>query len=277
MSGLPYLYTISGFAVGLLVGMTGIGGGSLMTPILILLFGIHPAAAVGTDLLHAAATKTAGSIAHGLKGSIDWTVVRRLAIGSVPMTVVTIAAMSRFDVNGNTGRNLVNAVLTVALIATAIALVFRGRIIARYADRLARLAPQQVATLTILVGAMLGTLVSLSSVGAGAIGVTCLLLLYPKLPAVKIVGSDIAHAVPLTLVAGLGHWLLGSVDFQIFGLLILGSVPGILLGSYAAVRLPEPALRLVLAATLLVVAAKLSFGLVTPPANVMAVDAQGRH
>jgi len=277
MSGLPYLYTISGFAVGLLVGITGIGGGSLMTPILILLFGIHPAAAVGTDLLHAAATKTAGSIAHGLKGSIDWTVVRRLAIGSVPMTVVTIAAMSRFDVNGNTGRNLVNAVLTVALIATAIALVFRGRIIARYADRLARLAPQQVATLTILVGAMLGTLVSLSSVGAGAIGVTCLLLLYPKLPAVKIVGSDIAHAVPLTLVAGLGHWLLGSVDFQIFGLLILGSVPGILLGSYAAVRLPEPALRLVLAATLLVVAAKLSFGLVTPPANVMAVDAQGRH
>jgi uncharacterized protein len=214
---------------------------------------------------------------HGLKGSIDWTVVRRLAIGSVPMTIVTIAAMSMFDINGNTGRNLVNAVLTVALVATAIALVFRGRIVARYADRLGRLAPQRVATLTILVGAVLGTLVSLSSVGAGAIGVTCLLLLYPKLPAVKVVGSDIAHAVPLTLVAGLGHWLLGSFDVQVFGLLILGSVPGIVLGSYAAVRLPEPALRLVLAATLLVVAAKLSLGLVTPPANVMAVDAQGRH
>ena len=277
MSALPYLYTISGFAVGLLVGMTGVGGGSLMTPILILLFGIHPAAAVGTDLLHAAATKTAGSIVHGLKGSIDWTVVRRLAIGSVPMTIVTIAAMSMFDINGNTGRNLVNAVLTVALVATAIALVFRGRILARYADRLGRLAPPQVATLTIVVGAVLGTVVSLSSVGAGAIGVTCLLLLYPRLPSVKIVGSDIAHAVPLTLVAGLGHWLLGSFDFQVFGLLILGSVPGILLGSHAAVRLPEPALRLVLAATLLVVAAKLSLGLVTAPANVMAVDAQGRH
>jgi uncharacterized protein len=277
MSALPYLYTISGFAVGLLVGMTGIGGGSLMTPILILLFGIHPAAAVGTDLLHAAATKTAGSVVHGLKGSIDWTVVRRLAVGSVPMTIVTVAAMSLFDVNGNIGRNLVNAVLTLALIATAIALVFRGRIVARYSDRLGRLAPQRVATLTIVVGAALGTLVSLSSVGAGAIGVTCLLLLYPKLPAVKIVGSDIAHAVPLTLVAGLGHWLLGSVDFQIFGLLILGSVPGIVLGSYAAVRLPEPALRLVLAATLLVVAAKLSLGLVTPPANVVAGDTQGQH
>ncbi len=277
MSGVAYLYTISGFAVGMLVGMTGVGGGSLMTPILILLFGIHPATAVGTDLLHAAATKTAGSIVHGFKGSIDWRVVRRLAIGSVPMTVVTIAAMSMFDINGNTGRTLVNAVLTIALVATAIALVFRGRIITRYAETLARLAPQRVSRLTILVGAVLGTLVSLSSVGAGAIGVTCLLLLYPKLPAVKIVGSDIAHAVPLTLVAGLGHWLLGSFDLQIFGLLILGSVPGILLGSYAAVRLPEPALRLVLAATLLVVAAKLSFGLVAPPANVMAVDAQGRH
>jgi uncharacterized membrane protein YfcA len=274
---IAYLYTISGFAVGLLVGMTGVGGGALMTPILILLFGIHPAAAVGTDLLHAAATKTAGSVVHGLKGSIDWTVVRRLAMGSVPMTVVTIAAMSALDINGAAGRNLVNAVLTLALIATAIALVFRGRIVARYADRLGHLAPRRVAALTVAVGAVLGTIVSLSSVGAGAIGVTCLLLLYPRLPAVKIVGSDIAHAVPLTFVAGVGHWFLGSVDFQIFALLILGSVPGILLGSYAAVRLPETALRVVLAATLLVVAAKLSFGLFTPQSNVVAVETQDRH
>ena len=274
---IAYLYTISGFAVGLLVGMTGVGGGALMTPILILLFGIHPAAAVGTDLLHAAATKTAGSVVHGLKGSIDWSVVRRLATGSVPMTVVTIAAMSALDINGAAGRNLVNAVLTLALIATAIALVFRGRIVARYADRLGRLAPKQVVALTVAVGAVLGTIVSLSSVGAGAIGVTCLLLLYPRLPAVKIVGSDIAHAVPLTFVAGIGHWFLGSVDFQVFALLILGSVPGILLGSYAAVRLPETALRVVLAATLLVVAAKLSFGLFTPPSNVVAVETQGQR
>jgi uncharacterized membrane protein YfcA len=227
--------------------------------------------------LHAAATKTAGSIVHGLKGTIDWTVVRRLAMGSVPMTVVTIAAMSLLDINGNAGRNLVNAVLTLALIVTAVVLVFRGRIVARYADRLGGLAPKQVAALTIFVGGVLGTIVSLSSVGAGAIGVACLLLLYPRLPAVKIVGSDIAHAVPLTLVPGIGHWLLGSVDFQVFGLLILGSVPGILIGSYAAVRLPEPALRVVLAATLLVVAAKLSFSLITPSANVVAVETQGRH
>jgi uncharacterized protein len=272
LQSLPYLYTVSGFAVGLLVGMTGVGGGALMTPILILLFGIHPAAAVGTDLLHAAATKTAGSVVHGLKGTIDWTVVRRLAIGSVPMTLLTIAAMSLVDINGTAGRNLVNGVLTVALLATAVALVFRGRIVARYADRLANLTPRTVAALTIAVGGVLGTIVSLSSVGAGAIGVTCLLLLYPKLPTVKIVGSDIAHAVPLTLVAGIGHWLLGSVDFMIFGMLILGSVPGVLIGSHAAVRLPEPALRVVLAVTLLVVAAKLSVGLFTPPANVVAVE-----
>src|SRR6476661_10124205 len=118
------LYSLLGFMVGMLVGITGVGGGSLMTPILILLFGIHPAAAVGTDLLHAAATKTAGSIVHGLKGTIDRTVVRRLAMGSVPMTVVTIAAMSLLDINGNAGRTLVNAVLTLALIVTAVVLVF---------------------------------------------------------------------------------------------------------------------------------------------------------
>jgi uncharacterized membrane protein YfcA len=277
MNAISYLYTLFGFAVGLLVGMTGVGGGALMTPILILLFGLHPAAAVGTDLLHAATTKTAGAIVHGFNRTIDWTVVRRLASGSVPMTVATIAAMGMLDINGDAGRSLVNAALTFALIATAVVLVFRGRIVARYADRLGRLAPKQVAALTIFVGGVLGTIVSVSSVGAGAIGVTCLLLLYPRLPVVKIVGSDITHAVPLTLVAGIGHWLLGSVDFQVFGLLILGSVPGILLGSYAAVRLPEPVLRVVVAATLLVVAAKLSFGLMTPPANVVVVETQGRQ
>jgi uncharacterized protein len=271
------LYTISGFAVGLLVGLTGVGGGSLMTPLLILLFGIHPAAAVGTDLLYAAATKTAGSLFHGFNRTIDWRVVRRLAAGSVPMTVITIAAMSVLDIHGAAGRDLINAVLTLALVATAVVLVFRGRIVARYAARLSALEPKQVAALTVAVGAALGTMVSISSVGAGAIGVTCLILLYPNLPTAKIVGSDIAHAVPLTLVAGIGHWLLGSVDFQVFGLLILGSVPGILLGSYAAVRIPERALRLVLAATLIAVATKLSFGLFPSSGNVVAVQTPAPH
>jgi uncharacterized protein len=274
---IPLLYTISGFAVGLLVGMTGVGGGSLMTPLLILLFGINPATAVGTDLLHAATTKTAGSIVHGFNRTIDWRVVRRLAAGSVPVTVITIALMSVLDINSSAGRDLISGVLTLALVATAIVLVFRGRIVTRYADRLAMMRPRQVAALTVTVGAVLGAMVSISSVGAGAIGVTCLLLLYPRLPTTTIVGSDIAHAVPLTLVAGIGHWFLGSVDFQIYLFLILGSVPGILLGSYAAVHIPERALRLVLAATLIAVATKLSFGLLPPSGNVVAVETSAPH
>ena len=113
---------------------------------------------------------------------------------------------------------------------------------------------------------------SISSVGAGAIGVTCLILLYPKLPTARIVGSDIAHAVPLTLVAGIGHWLLGSIDLQIFAYLIAGSVPGILLGSYMAIRIPERALRVVLAVVLVMVATKLAIGLLPLGANMLAEE-----
>jgi uncharacterized membrane protein YfcA len=244
-----------------------------MTPILILLFGIHPATAVGTDLLHAAVTKTAGSIVHGGNRTIEWRLVRRLAAGSIPTTVVTIAALSAIDINGPLARDLIDAVLAVALVVTATTLVFRNRMVARYSRRFDTLADRHIAAITVAVGAVIGVLVSISSVGAGAIGVTALVLLYPKLPAARVVGSDIAHAVPLTLVAGIGHWFLGSIDFAIFASLILGSVPGILLGSYAALRVPERALRLVLAATLLVVASKLSFGLMQPPSDVVAVKA----
>jgi uncharacterized protein len=266
-------YSMAAFAVGVLVGMTGVGGGSLMTPILILLFGIHPATAVGTDLLHAAVTKTAGSIVHGRNHTIEWRLVRRLAAGSIPTTVVTIAALSAIDINGPLARDLIDAVLAVALIVTATTLVFRNRMVARYSGRFDALADRHIAPITVAVGAVIGVLVSISSVGAGAIGVTALVLLYPKLPAARVVGSDIAHAVPLTLVAGIGHWFLGSIDFAIFASLILGSVPGILLGSYAALRVPERALRLVLAVTLLVVASKLSFGLMQAPSDVVAVKA----
>ncbi len=251
------LYSMTGFAVGLLVGMTGVGGGSLMTPLLILLFGIHPATAVGTDLLYAAATKTAGSLVHGLSRTIDWRVVTRLACGSVPMTVVTIAALGWLNVNGTLARELISIVLTGALFFTALTLVFRDRIVRRFAPYLEALTEKQIALLTVAMGGVLGVVVSISSVGAGAIGVTALILLYPKLPVARIVGSDIAHAVPLTLAAGIGHWYLGSIDWHIFLSLILGSVPGIVLGSYAAVRVPEAALRFTLAATLAIVATKL--------------------
>jgi hypothetical protein len=274
---IQFLYTISGFAVGLLVGLTGVGGGSLMTPLLILLFGMHPAAAVGTDLLYAAATKSAGSVVHGFNRTVDWRVVRRLAAGSVPMTIVSISVLSYLDINGPGTRQLIGWVLAFALLLTAVTLIFRNRIVARYAPIMGALPPNRIAVLTVIVGGVLGVLVSISSVGAGAIGVTALVLLYPTLPTARIVGSDIVHAVPLTLVAGVGHWFLGSVDWQVFTALILGSVPGILIGSYAASRFPETALRVVLALTLLAVAAKLSFGLMPSSTNVVAVQTSAPH
>ena len=252
------LYAISGFAVGMLVGMTGVGGGSLMTPLLILLFGVHPATAVGTDLLYAAATKTGGSLIHGLARSIDWTIVRRLACGSIPATIVTLCVLSFMDLNSAAARSLITIVLCGALFATAGVLIFRNAILAAYREHLPELDPSKTVVITIVVGGLLGVLVSMSSVGAGAIGVMALVILYPRLPVAKIVGSDIAHAVPLTLIAGVGHWMIGAVDWHIIGSLLVGSLPGIFVGSLLAVRLPEAALRLVLAATLLVVASKLA-------------------
>ena len=200
------LYVVSGFGVGLLVGMTGVGGGSLMTPLLILLFGIHPATAVGTDLLYAAATKTGGSVAHGWARSIHWPAVIRLASGSIPASILTLVVLWQLDLSGESSRSLVNLVLCFALLLTAASLIFRKAIMQRYRCRLQQLDPRTTARVTVLVGIVLGVLVSISSVGAGAVGVTALLLLYPQLPMARIVASDIAHAVPLTLVAG--HWTL---------------------------------------------------------------------
>src|SRR5438105_12174029 len=191
------LFVLAGFCVGVLVGMTGVGGGSLMTPVLILLFGVHPATAVGTDLLYAAATKSVGSLVHGLSRTIEWRVVRRLATGSVPLTILTMFALSRINTHSSAARGLITIVLTIALFSTAVTLMFREQIIRLYATRVGALDPRRTALLTVSVGAMLGMLVSTSSVGAGAIGVTALVLLYPQLPTARNVGSDIAHAVPL--------------------------------------------------------------------------------
>jgi uncharacterized membrane protein YfcA len=250
------LYALSGFAVGLLVGMTGVGGGSLMTPLLILLFGIHPATAVGTDLLSAAVSKTAGSIVHGLARSIEWQVVQRLAMGSVPATVLTLGFLALLNQN-EVARDLITVLLSGVLLLTAAVLLFRGSIVRFYRSRFPVLDERRTATATVVVGAVLGVLVTISSVGAGAIGVCVLLILYPALPMARIVGSDIAHAVPLTLVAGLGHWIIGTVDWHIVGLLLAGSLPGIILGSYVAVRVPEAVLRGVMAVTLTVLSIQL--------------------
>ena len=250
-------FVASGFGVGLLVGLTGVGGGSLMTPLLILLFGIHPSTAVGTDLLYAAATKTVGSTVHGWSRSIHWPAVIRLASGSIPASLLTLVLLSQLDLTGATARSLVNIVLCLALFLTAVSLIFRKALLESLHRRMERLDDATIARATVLVGLTLGVLVSISSVGAGAIGVTALLLLYPKLPMARIVGSDIAHAVPLTLIAGIGHWAMGAIDWPLMCVLLIGSVPGIVIGSYFATRVPEMALRLLLAATLIVVAGKL--------------------
>lgn len=263
------LYSISGFFVGLLVGLTGVGGGSLMTPLLILLFGIHPATAVGTDLLYAAATKTGGSLVHGFARSIDWKVVARLACGSLPASLLTLAVLWQLNLNSEVARSVINLVLCGALFLTASALIFRNAIMHRYRHRLDSLSPAATTFATVMVGMVLGVIVSISSVGAGAVGVMALLLLYPQLPMARIIGSDIAHAVPLTLVAGAGHWVMGAVDWHLMGSLLVGSLPGIFIGSYSAIRVPETALRLVLAATLVVVAAKLAVDEWSAPSSVL--------
>jgi len=256
---IDWLYSISGFAIGMLVGVTGVGGGALMTPVLILAFGIHPVTAVGTDLLYAAATKTVGSFVHGFSGTIEWRVVSRLATGSVPMTAVSLFLLSRFDLHGSTVQTVITGVLSAALFGTAGALIFRRRLQLAYARHIGDIGPRRTAQITIAMGALLGILVSITSVGAGAIGVTALILLYPQLPMARVVGSDIAHAVPLTLVAGLGHWMIGSIDGGLLAALLLGSVPGIVVGSYLSTRIPDAVLRFTLATTLIFIGGKLAF------------------
>lgn len=253
------LFVLSGFFVGLLVGQTGMGGGALMTPLLILLFGVHPATAVGTDLLYASATKTVGTLVHGLNHTVKWRIVGLLAAGSVPATALTLLAITRFNITGTAASGVISSVLGVMLLLTALSLVFRRQFLNFAGSRLTTVAPHRTTLLTIVTGIILGVLVTISSVGAGAIGVTILLLLYPRLPMAIIVGSDIAHAVPLTLVAGCGHWFLGSVDWPLLTSLLSGSLPGIMLGSYLSVRVPDAVLRPILAGTLMLVGSSLVF------------------
>ena len=258
------LYSFSGLVVGLLVGLTGVGGGSLMTPILVLLFRVHPATAVGTDLLYAAITKTVGTAIHGTKRAIDWKLVGLLALGSVPATLATVYAVQHFG-KPEVLSKLITSVLGYALFLTAVLLLLRGTI-RRLAEKRQAEGPansegaKRRVALTVLTGVGLGFLVSLSSVGAGALGVTALILLYPRLPTLRIVGSDIAHAVPLTFIAGMGYFAIGKVDTSMLIALLVGSIPGIIAGSFLAPKLPEKALRVTLAAVLTLVGFKLVTG-----------------
>jgi uncharacterized protein len=252
-------YVLSGFLVGFLVGMTGVGGGSLMTPLLILLFGISPEKAVATDLIYASVTKTGGSIVHAINETIDWRIVLRLASGSLPASLVTLIVLHVLGLDSEAVNAVITKVLGVTLVFTAMTLVFRPWLTAEYTRRVGEISVGNTARYTIATGVVLGTLVTISSVGAGALGVTALIILYPKLPIVRIAGSDIAHAVPLTLVAGVGHLLGGTINSPTLLSLLCGSLPGIVIASTFAPRLPDVALRLTLAATLLFVAYKLLF------------------
>ena len=254
------MYTLSGFLVGLIVGVTGVGGGSLMTALLVLLFGISPATAVGTDLLYASLTKTLGGWVHARRGTVDWKIVGLLSLGSLPAAVVTIALLKYLALDKKTLSGLVTGVLSVALILTAAALLLKNRI-KQFAQRedgtVFELHHRHLPAATIITGALLGIMVTLSSVGAGALGMVVLLFLYPRHASTKLVGTDIAHAVPLTAVAGMGHLALGTVDLVLLGSLLLGSLPGIYIGSHLSARMPEKVLRPVLATMLLVIGFKM--------------------
>lgn len=254
------LYALSGFVVGFLVGMTGVGGGALMTPLLILLFRVHPVAAVGTDLFFACITKTGGSLVHAINRTIDWQVVTRLAMGSVPASLLTILCLHLLRLDEAATSLLVTRVLGGALIVTSLVLLFRQQLFEIFGRPVGALNIPQTLRFTVMTGFGLGVLVTISSVGAGGLGAMALILLYPELPAVKIAGSNLAYAVPLTLVAGLGHAMKGGVDIAMLGSLLVGSLPGIALASSIAPRLPDFALRLLLAATLAVSGLRLLTG-----------------
>lgn len=257
---MDWLYTVSGFLVGLIVGVTGVGGGSLMTPLLVLFFGVSPTTAVGTDLLYSSITKSLGGWVHSRNGTVEWKVVGLLAMGSLPAAFFTLALLKYLALDEKTLRGLVTSVLSVALLLTAVVLLLKDHIkklALRDDGTVHELHHHHLTAATIITGIVVGALVTISSIGAGVLGTVALLFLYPRLSAAKIVGTDIAHAVPLTAIAGLGHMALGSVDWVLLGSLLLGSLPGIYLGSHLSAKAPEKVLRPLLAVMLLIIGIRL--------------------
>ena len=253
-------YIVSGFAVGLLVGMTGVGGGSLMTPLLTLLFGVSPSVAVGTDLAFASITKSAGTLTHRVRGTIRWDIVKRLCIGALPAAVVSTLALKSFGTLSPEIGQIIRYSIAGSVLLTVVALIFKGRMlnwINAHPEK--QLQGNKLAAATIISGAVLGVLVTVSSIGAGAIGATLLVMLYPRMSSAEVAGTDIAYAVPLTAIAALGHWWLGSIHWELLASLLVGSLPGITLGSWVARSVPEKFLRVLLAMTLTGVAVKLIY------------------
>lgn len=247
------VHGLSGLLVGTLVGLTGVGGGSLMAPILILLLGVSPATAVGTDLWFAAITKMAGGAVHHSVGEPDWTVVKRLALGSVPASILTSIFLFQLD-SGQIKHGLIITALGALLLLTALTMFGWSRvqnIVLSLGPRHTAICRRHQPALTTFCGVLLGIMVTLTSIGAGALGAVMLMALYPlRMTGSRLVGTDIVHAIPLTLVAGMGHLIMGNVDFALLGTLLVGSIPGIIIGSLLATRLPPALLRMVLAVVL---------------------------
>ena len=254
------LHGVAGLLVGAIVGVTGVGGGALMTPILVMMFGVAPTTAVGTDLLYASITKMFGTAVHHQAGTVDWQIVRRLAIGSLPAAALTLAWM-HFSHVGQLRSGLITFTLGLALVVTALGILFKEpihelgkRFRLGHSARFKAMQP----ALTVACGVLLGVMVTLTSVGAGALGTAALVYLYPlRLNAGKLVGTDLAHAIPLTLIAGLGHLTLGNVDLGLMANLLAGSIPGIVLGSLVSARAPVRIVRFAIAIVLLFVAWKM--------------------
>jgi uncharacterized membrane protein YfcA len=250
---------IAGLVVGFIVGMTGVGGGSLMTPIL-LWFGIPPSTAVGTDLLYAAITKAGGVYVHNKKKNINWTITGWLTLGSVPAALLTLWILHSLKTDLEVLNKLIKYSLGWALLFTSIAIIFKKKLLIfsqKHAGDKFHNESNTQNLLTVAIGVMLGATVTLTSIGAGALGTVTLFFLYPLLPTPKLVGTEIAHAVPLTLVAGLGHASMGNLDLNILGHLLLGSLPGIYLGSMLSGKLPDLLLRNAIAVMLFYVGFKL--------------------
>lgn len=253
------LYILAGGSVGFVVGVTGVGGGSFMTPLL-LAFGFQPAVAVGTDLLYAAITKAGGVLSHQKQNTIQWTIVRKLCYGSIPATLLTLGVLNYLQREGISYQHILTKTLGVMLIITSVVLLLRSFLIKNRPVVLeSSESTLKVTFATVIMGFALGVLVTLSSVGAGALGAAILLTLYPRLSMIKIIATDIAHAVPLTFIAGIGHMKLGHVDFTLLGALLIGSLPAIWLGTKVANRLPEKIMQPLMAIILLLIGLSYTF------------------
>lgn len=255
------VFVLSGLAVGFIVGMTGVGGGSLMTPILIYL-GFPPSSAVGTDLLYAAVTKSGGIVVHQKKKNIEWRITGLLAMGSLPAAVITLVVMHQVGFDSKSTNAFIKIALGVTIILTALAIIVKDKLLAFshrndwYFTRMTQPHREQA---TVVVGVLMGVLVTVTSIGAGVLGTVSLFLIYPMLPVARLVGTEIAHAVPLTLIAGLGHAGAGNVNWDLLFNLLLGSLPGIYVGSHLPTAIPEKVLRPALAAVMILVGSKMLF------------------